>query len=809
MVASPIRFFPISSSAFLHAVFSVTLWLIFTSNPAQAQKPKQTANLKAPEPGYVFPAGGKAGTTVDVHLGGYDWTPDVQLFVLDPRVKLQLAGEQGPVLVPPPPYWFGAKAYINAALLPRERAAKFTLPADTPSGPVRWTVASASGAGQKTGIFWVGTDTEVTEEKAIKIPQKLPALPVTVNGKLSKVEEVDRYRFTVAKDGPVTCAVFARRLGVNINAAISIRDPRGQVVADFVDTDGHDLAITFAATANIEYTVSVHDLDFRGDFSFVYRLSLTAGPRVVGTIPAVGKRGETRDVEFIGYGLATGQPKLESVTKKVAFPADATKHTFAYRVETPFGACPAFDIPLGDNAESVATPSLTLPASVTGVFDGAATEARFKLDGKKGDIWNLAAEARRFGSPLDLSLAVFGPDGKELARNDDLPGTTDAGLAFPVPLDGSYTVVVSDISGQGGNRAAIYRLTVTKPTADFALSTVARLNVPLGATASLIVKAERRGGYQTPIALTITGLPEGVTAPANLVIPADKPELAIVLTGAETAPSNAVLITVTGTAGNLARSATAPIPGNLAAKPTGDERTASILIAPTLTPRLKLVAVEADGGRKVHRGSTHPAEVTLERINGFAGEVSLQMSAAQSYQRQGITGPDLIVPANADRAFYPCFMPEWLETTRTSRMELIGVVKVPDAKGILRYLATPMSGRITMSIEGSILKVSAEAKEWTVKPEETLSIPVSVQRSAKLASPVKLELKLPEELAGMFSAEPVTVGPGQSMAVFKIVCAKAAKFEGTSIITIRGTGLHDGKYAVVSETVAAVEIPSK
>ena len=31
---------------------------------------------KAPEAGYIFPAGGKAGTTIDVKLGGYDWTPD-------------------------------------------------------------------------------------------------------------------------------------------------------------------------------------------------------------------------------------------------------------------------------------------------------------------------------------------------------------------------------------------------------------------------------------------------------------------------------------------------------------------------------------------------------------------------------------------------------------------------------------------------------------------------------------------------------------------------------------------------------------
>ncbi len=784
---------------------SVPLWLISILPEAHAQKPKQTADLKAPEPGYAFPAGGKAGTAVEVQLGGYDWTPDVQLFALDPRVELQLVGDQGPVLVPPPPYWFGAKAYTNAAPLPRERAAKFTLPADMPAGPVRWAVASAGGAGLKTGIFWVGTETEATEEKTTKIAQKLPALPVAVNGRLSKVEEVDRYRFTVPKDGPVTCEIFARRLGVNMNAAVGIRDARGQLIADAVDTDGKDLAITFAAIANVEYTVSVNDLDFRGDFSFVYRMVLTAGPRVVGTIPAVGKRGETRDVEFVGYGLATGQPKLESLARKVAFPLDPKRIAFAYRLETPFGNAPAFDIPLGDNAESAATAALVLPAAVTGVFDGPAIEARFKLDGKKGEVWYLAAEARKFGSPLDLSLAVLGPDGKELARNDDLPGTTDAGLSFPVPLDGAYTAVVSDQSGKAGNRAAIYRFTAYKPTADFSITTVARINVPLGATASLIVKAERRGGFQEPIALTITGLPEGITAPANLIIPADKPELAIVLTGAESAPSNAALITVTGTAGNLTRSATARIPGNLAALSPDDERTTAILLAPTLTPRLKLVAVEADGGRKVHRGSTHPAEVTLERLNGFAGEVSLQMSAAQSYQLQGISGPDLLVPAKVDRTFYPCFMPEWLETTRTSRMELIGVVKVPDAKGIVRYLATPMLGRITMSIEGSILKVAVEAKEWKIRPGETISIPVSVRRSAKLTSPVKLELKLPDDLAGKFTADPVTVAPGQSTAVFKLTCAKDAKFDGDVTVTIRGTGMQDGQYAVVSEAAVTVE----
>src|SRR5689334_12408503 len=78
--------------------------------PTQAAAP---VVQKAPEVGYVYPPGGKAGTTVDVKLGGYDWTPDLQYFVLDPRAKLEILGPPGPILVPRPPYWFGAKSFLK------------------------------------------------------------------------------------------------------------------------------------------------------------------------------------------------------------------------------------------------------------------------------------------------------------------------------------------------------------------------------------------------------------------------------------------------------------------------------------------------------------------------------------------------------------------------------------------------------------------------------------------------------------------------------------------------------------------------
>src|SRR5690348_13517147 len=98
---------------------SRSLTLAFAAAIASVSVPTARAQ-KAPELGYIFPGGGKAGTTVDVRLGGYDWTPDMEYFVHDRRVRLVPAGPPGPILVPGPPYWFGAKSRIVALPLPRE-----------------------------------------------------------------------------------------------------------------------------------------------------------------------------------------------------------------------------------------------------------------------------------------------------------------------------------------------------------------------------------------------------------------------------------------------------------------------------------------------------------------------------------------------------------------------------------------------------------------------------------------------------------------------------------------------------------------
>jgi hypothetical protein len=786
-------------------IFFVAVACVLVVSPVQAQK--------APGLGYVFPAGGKSGTTIEVRLGGYDWTPDMEFFLLDKRAKLIVSGPPGPILIPGPPYWFGAKGRITGPPLPREVPAKLVLPADFPPGPLYWQAANVNGC-TAAGVFHVGAGPEVVEDEGLKSPQLLASLPVTVSGRIRKIEEVDRYRFAAPRDGPITCELMARRLGAKFLAVMEVFDSKGRRVADVAGTNGGDPSLTFAAKAKEEYTVSLHDVDFGGDRSYVYRLTITPGPRVVAAIPAAGKRGETREVELVGVGVASGAAKLESVKRRVVFPKDATEN-FDFRLETPLGTAPPFRLFLSDLPETIGSPrkdkkteSLTLPCGVTGVLDQPDSTDQYSCTWKKGEVWNLSLQARRMGSPLDVSLAILGPDGKELARNDDLPETTDAGLDFTVPVDGAYRIVVSDMAGKSGSPASVYRLVVQKRPSDFSLRlSVQQVSVPLGGKFALAVKALRQGGFKEPITLAVRGLPPGVSAPDKLVIPTGKSDLAIALTAALDAPPAVGVVTVECTATvagkSVTRTALARVPVNLAPLAPEENLVPAILVASTMKPKFKGRPVDQDTGRKVHRGSTFPAEVIVERLDGFNGEITLQMAAGQSYQVQGITGGDVVVPPGVSRTIYPCFMPEWLETTRTSRMGMIAVARVPDAKGRMRYMVNEITGFITMTMEGALLKVLAEDRELTAPPGQAFDVRVKVSRLAKLAEPVRLELRLPAELAGKLEAKPVIVPVKQESAVVRIT--PAADLKGTQTFTIRATAVQEGKYPVISETKVAVE----
>lgn len=769
-----------------------TLWLIAFLLAA----PSVTLAQLAPEIGYMFPSGGQAGTTVEVTLGGYDWTPDMQLFVHDPRLKLDLIGAPSPVLVPEPPYWFGAKGRGPAWPLPREFKAKLTIPADVAPGLIRWQVANANGA-SPVGTFHVGQCPEVVEDANRKGPQPLPSLPVTVSGQIRKIEEVDAYEFMVPKAGPVTLELIARQLGSPLHGIVQVKDSAGRMLVDVADSEGRDLTATFLAQPNEKYTLRLHDLDYAGDRSYVYRLLLTQSPRVLAAFPSAGRRGETRKVEFVGIGIATGAAQLESLIRDVTFPSASGAVSHAVAVETPFGTTKPFSLLVTSTNELVELPGTSemtlseVPAGVTGALETKFGSDHFTVTLKKGDKWQIAAQAAAIGSPLDLELQLLGPDGKPVAINDDEKGTTDAALTVTVPTDGTYRLVVTDRSGKSGSRAATYRLSIEPQAEDFTLAIPTQLPVPLGSTTKLTIKAVREGGFQGPIPLAITGLPQGVTAPADLAIPEKKNDVTIDLTCVPDAPANASLATFT---------ATLTLNGQPVSRQIG-----TILLATTLKPRIKLTPEGLDDVRKVHRGSTFLAPVLIERLEGYSGPITLEMTAKQQRHRQGLASDEFIVPPDGKRVEYPIFVPEWMETTKTSRMILNGSVQVADPKGTVRTLLQRQELRIGILPEGALMKLSHAAGEPQLKLGGELTIPLSLSVATELREPITISLVPSSEQAGLVSAEPISLPAGQKDAQLTVRFASDAKLVGEQTLLVRAATLRHG-WPVRSEATILVTV---
>lgn len=767
------------------------LFFLSVADVASAQHP--------PSLGYMFPPGAPAGQTTEVILGGYDWTPDMQLFVQDPQIKVELIGPLSPVIVPEPPYWIGKKARRPPFPLPREVRARLSIPAGVATGPVKWQAANANGA-TAAGTFMVLKTSELRESPDRSVPQHIDSLPVCISGQIRHIREVDQYTFTAAASGPITCDVLARRIDSPLNAFLEVRDQTGRLVADTADTAGTDTMLTFATVAGESYCVSIFDLDFRGNRSFVYQLSLTPGPRVVTANPWIVRPGATQTIELIGYGLAGGGGALESVTRTITFPQEEHVDSYSFQLQTEFGTCPPFVFRLSPAALTAEEASkLTLPVEVTGIIRERYGEDSYRIAGTKDELWAIHVSGQQSGSHVDPTVAILNHDGKELARNDDFGTATDARIDFKVPADGEYQILVSDVSSSGGTRAATYALSVRNAVPDFDLSLPELLNVPIDGKANLPLKVTRYGGCSEAIAISLSGLPGGVTVPDNLEVPAGKTALNIECTVAPDAAASAASVRLTGTATS----------GDTVVRRESD----AVLVATTIKPPFTVDAEGKDDVTKWPRGTTFPAPVLISREEGFDEEIVLEMTSRQGRHRQGISGPELVVESGLTRVLYPVWLPEWLETTRTSRMVVNGVARVKDPQGNVRYSVSRQKTRMGFLPTGALLKIAAVEDEFQSRPGQSIEVPISIDRSDSLTEPLVLELCCESWQQSLFAAELKELAPDVSEAVVTINVADVAadaipesEVMSEHRLKIRATLLKDGHLPVISETSVLIEL---
>jgi WD40 repeat protein len=238
---------------------------------------------------------------------------------------------------------------------------------------------------------------------------------------------------------------------------------------------------------------------------------------------------------------------------------------------------------------------------------------------------------------------TFPPNGMPVTtlywRNDDGgPGFgKDSRLAFDAPADGTYTVRVGDARGEGGPGHG-YRLTVRPPKPDFSVSFKVAGTVSKGGAVPVYVDVKRIDEFDGVIDLKLTGLPQGFSAPPTNM-PAGENETAFSLYAerSASAPKEPVPLKLIATA-------------TIGGKPVVREAAGTL---PKLTEPGDIVATTEQGEVTIVPGGEARVTVAIERRNGFAGRVPVEVQGLPHGVRVldvGLNGI-LITPAETRRTF--------------------------------------------------------------------------------------------------------------------------------------------------------------
>ncbi len=195
------------------------------------------------------------------------------------------------------------------------------------------------------------------------------------------------------------------------------------------------------------------------------RLRLT-GSHLVGAVTAAGadpvlQAGAVQVADSGGEALLEVNP-----------PADAPRGAYKLAVTGPGGVSGKLDLWLDDLPQSVeAEPNnlradatvISLPAAVWGAAEAKGDVDHFAFDAQAGQtmVIDLAAQAagQALASKLNGMLALYDPQGRVVAANNDNLNELDSLLVHTITVAGRYTVAVSDqsLAGSADHR---YRLTV-------------------------------------------------------------------------------------------------------------------------------------------------------------------------------------------------------------------------------------------------------------------------------------------------------------------------------------------------------------
>ncbi|MDX1944141.1 MAG: PPC domain-containing protein [Pirellulaceae bacterium] len=717
------------------------------------------AFAEPPHASYIFPAGGQRGQTVQVRIGGHFLHEKSPFELLGPGVSAPVEISRVPTV------WFEGPlvklpASQQAEDYPQDYGAAIQIAGDAPLGNRWWRCWNAQGVTAPLP-FVVGALPEIVEQEidGEPLPVAVP-LPVTINGRIFPREDSDLWSFDATAGQPLTLAVAAAELGSPLVARIEVRDAAGKLLAESIGAGNRDAWLRFVPPADGKYSVRISDVASGGLQHFVYRLTITTGPWVDHVYPLGGRQGQSIKLSAVGQALP-GVLEFNSseAALGIARRSLPVGKSLTNAILLDLGDLPELlEAEPNDGADKAAP--IALPATINGRIQSPGDVDFWSLALAKGKPIVLDARVTRLGSPLALVLTVRDQTGKQLAQGDgSAVAAGDVSLTFNPPADGTYLVEISERFSRRGGPAFAYRVQISEPAADFRLLAPDLVSVDVGAEKKLDVTIERRGDWKTPLVLHVAGLPAGVTC-EDVTVPPNAPKGSLVFKCAADAAVISQPVTITGRAevnGQMLER-TALCAGQKDGFAKGEAIPTRLAI--TLPTPFKFTApfsfIYTARGAVLHK------KYTIER-NGFEGPLVARLADRQGRHLQGVTGPEVAIPAGATEFDYPLYLPPWMELGRTSRTNLMLTGELKDAAGKLHkvcYTTKEQNEQLIALVSPAALRLGLEKSVVAIPAGGELAVAVAIKRDAAVKSFVRLALVVPPHMRGI-SAEPV-VAPAEA-----------------------------------------------
>jgi pseudomonalisin len=464
------------------------------------------------------------------------------------------------------------------------------------------------------------------------------------------------------------------------------------------------------------------------------------------------------------HDVATGTNTVPGLT---GFPAGP-----GYDQATGLGSVDA-SVMVNHWADATSAPvlGLQLGLSASSISIAPGTGANINVTVAVAGGFNSTVQLSAAGLPIGVT-AVFTP------ATLSAPGSGGSTMTLTTNpqqvTGGSYTIQVN-ASGGMLTQAAYLTLTIAQPSGFTVALGASSVNIILQSTASASVTVgvtvSVSGSFRAPVALSVAGLPSGLTAlltPAGFAAPGSGSSKLMLIASA-LVPAGARTIQLIASGGGVTQSASLSV---------------TVVLPPTF------ILAENQSSASLLEGGSTALTLKTTVVNGFNSTISLSASSLPGGVTAVFSSPNLAAPGAGSSTL----------TLNAAANAWVGsyIIRITASGG---GLAATLPFVITVAPLPSFT-LSESAKSAGVQQGSSTMVSLNISGSGGFNSPVSLSVAgLPAGMTASFSAVNVP-GAGIHNVILKLVAAASAN-TGTVPLTITATGGGITNTAILTLSVLA------